>query len=485
MVVVVVEDLKYRWDWNQIGKFAPGLSRTGDNGRGFPWADITHVVPGEADTYLAEAARTYRASVLTGDSDFLIHDLGQSGSMIFFDSIEVIELENSDGPEFGIRGAELSQELISKKFGVRNLQRLGFELKHSPHTSFQTLIQRCKTYAADEQPSDLYSEFLKEYGITTLRPISELASGSLDPKISELCLQYQQSELRSGSEAPHIYLPLLIENCARRSAWAGGGSRIRALAYSLLDMAFPSTNTSRHVTEYSRRGARVGPINVDILDGSEIDAIAKSVLDGLRSTTICGDGQALINWKTFALSEIWLPSEDNNNVILSPEGMRKFYEGGYTTSRVTWDDIHLTAQVQAVFYSLRILNDLISVAIPGLEGCDARGIAGQLLDALSALPPMRTLFQSRSDMKRQDIPEGGADNAVQILTKLISERSEENEASEPECQQDPSGSSGSETMEDFVMPSGRKKRRRKFSSSASHPLRIKSTNVYDILSQIN
>jgi hypothetical protein len=267
MVAVVVEDLKYRWDWNQIEKSAPGLARTGDNGEDFPWADITHVVPGEADTYLAQAARTYRASVLTGDSDFLIHDLGQSGSMIFFDSIEVIELEDSDGPEFGVRAAELSQEMISKKFGIRNLQRLGFELKHSPHTSFQTLIQRCKTYSADEQPSDLYSEFLKEYGISTLRAISEFEPGSPDPKISELCLQYQLAELRSGSEAPHIYLPLLIESCARRSAWAGGGSRIRALAYSLLDMAFPNVNTSRYVTEYSRRGARIGPQRLYVTTG--------------------------------------------------------------------------------------------------------------------------------------------------------------------------------------------------------------------------
>jgi hypothetical protein len=169
---------------------------------------------------------------------------------------------------------------------------------------------------------------------------------------------------------------------------------------------------------------------------------------------------------------------------MSPEGMRKFYEGGYTTSRVTWDDIHLTAQVQAVFYSLRILRDLISAAISRLEEGNTRAIAGQLLEALSALPPMRTLFQSRPDMKGEDIPEGGIEHAIQILTSLVSQSAEEDDASEPECPLDPNDSSGSDTMEDFVMPSGRKKRRRKF-ASGSQSLRIKSTNVYDILSQIN
>src|SRR5262249_10214004 len=46
------------------------------------WANITHIVPGEADAFCAAAAAEAPRTVLTTDSDLLVYDLGES-SVVF------------------------------------------------------------------------------------------------------------------------------------------------------------------------------------------------------------------------------------------------------------------------------------------------------------------------------------------------------------------------------------------------------------------
>lgn len=494
MVATVIEDLKHRWSWSRIAEYASDAgSFSGHPPDGYPWVDMTHVEPGEADIYAAVAARLTNSSVLTGDSDFLLHDLGPDGSVIFLDSLETMQFQGPDFPEsslFVVRAAELRPDEISKKFGITDLRRLGFELKYSPSTNISTLVQRCKDHPSDEEPSDLYLSFLKEYEASGRRQATRVEGVVLDPRIAELCLQYEASELRSDLKAPHIYLPFLVENCARRCAWIEG-SWIRALAYSFFDAAFPDINASQSVMEYIRRGNRVCPTPVKLLKQKEdIETHVEDLLQNL-SSTLPPASKALIYWKTFALSEIWRPSDTNNNNPLLDRGdIRQFLEEGCTGARLDWNDIHLGAQVQAVLYSLKILKDLATAVLQTLKG-GAKALCGRIVDVLSTLPPLHILSLSRCSLKSETRPDGSVDSAVCMLSDFLRKHWQGDASVDEQALQgmsclDDSVEQGTITTdsEEFRVVRSRRNKSRKIAEPAESTKRQgpkKSANLYEML----
>lgn len=480
----MIEDLKYRWNWRRINEYAPDAARPDENPESFPWADITQVVPGEADVYAAEAAKVFDAPVLTSDSDFMVHDLGPNGSVIFNDSIQTVDSEPSSSIQ--LIASELSQAAVSKRFGIKNLQRLGFELQTNPDTSMSTLVQRCKEYS-DTKPSGLYLAFLKEYEAPSQRGMLGSEHTVLDPRVLELCLQYEIPELISGSESPHVYLPFMIENPTRRCAWAEG-REIRTLGYSLFNVAFSKVNMKQRVMEYCRKANRVTPTAVGLLGRKNIGSAVTDLLQRINFIEFPCGKETVIFWKVFALCEIWRPSEENNNPVLGPAGMRRFLKTGYNGDRLDWNDLHLYAQLQAVLYSLKMLKDLAIAALPRLNG-SMKEAAMQLRDSLSSLPPMRSLLQSRCDIDGEPLPEGSV--GVKVLAKVLGRQSHDCQsdsetASEPSQTPEKTPEKQTPTDPKFHTSTSRGNRKKRPAPAGPAQRRPKkSMNIYDILGDTN
>ncbi|KAL1955401.1 hypothetical protein VTO42DRAFT_8621 [Malbranchea cinnamomea] len=485
MVPAVIEDLKYRWNWKTIKEYVRDEDRYQENPENFPWAGITHIVPGEADIYTAEAAKVSRAPVLTGDSDFLVHDLGPGGGVIFLDSIETVQIPGSGLNSFRVRATKFNQELVAKKCGISNLQRLAFELKTSPNTSLLTLVQRCKEYLVDEQPSDSYRAFLREYEAPAYRHTSGSEDVILDPKLLELCLQYEIRELRCGEEPPRIYLPFLTENYARRCAWSEG-REIRRLGYSLFDMAFPKINLNQCVLEYYRKGDRISSSALGLLRRKDINGAVEELLQRVKAVGLGQERGGMVSWKTFALIEIWRPFEKNNNQVPDPTGVRQFLNRGYVGSRLDWESLHLNAQVQAVLYSIKVLKDLAAAALPRLEG-HAKAVVARLLDALSNLPPLRILTQSRCDSRNENREGGRIDSSVKVMSKFLAQEERESDIPSERNYQSTKSSNGEQDAQssdeaEFRTPKSSKTKKRTSPMEALNQGQSKrSINMYDIL----
>lgn len=94
MVPAVFEDLKHRWNKENILQTARGSLSLPDSAasQDFPWADVTIMVAGEADMHCAYLAKLTGSAVLTNDSDLILHDIGPHGSVVLLHSLE---LENT------------------------------------------------------------------------------------------------------------------------------------------------------------------------------------------------------------------------------------------------------------------------------------------------------------------------------------------------------------------------------------------------------
>ena len=217
------------------------------------YAAVTDVVPGEADTFCAVAARKARggALIFTNDSDLLIHDIGPEGRIAFFTQVRIAtELRDKKHSKIcdTIRVNCFRNLEIAQRLGVANCKRLAFEIKCNPSTTLQAAIQRAK-----QPPSDASAleEFLSEYdpefsklnaqydrGLDWDRQIY----GCLDPRVSELVLQTINE---TSIQAINIYLPTLIEDPDRASAWCSTAED-RAFTYSCLQYYSMASQGSKY-----------------------------------------------------------------------------------------------------------------------------------------------------------------------------------------------------------------------------------------------
>jgi hypothetical protein len=91
-------------------------------------------------------------------------------------------------------------------------------------------------------------------------------------------------------------------------------------------------------------------------------------------------------WKIFALLE-----SQGLDIELTQRDVRKlekFLELGYMGERLEWADIHLTAQIQAILYSLRVLKQLLELS----RFDDDASL--KLMAALKELPPLHLMMDS-------------------------------------------------------------------------------------------
>ncbi|CRK13495.1 hypothetical protein BN1708_010834 [Verticillium longisporum] len=321
------------------------------------YAPLIRLVPGEADAYCADHALHHGGCVLTSDSDLLVHDLGPRGAVILFHDLHTGTLDGHRG----LIAARYSPASIAERLRLpptsAGIQRFAHELSRDPYKSLPQLLQAAQQRAAaegDDAAEDAaFETFLRPYRAHDAQTTAAAATYAslatpLDPRVSELVLQspalrsrlgipQDEDEDEEGPRAPHseplIFLPLLMDCPARPSAWEASLD-VRRLGYALLRAAHPfaaaSVREFRRVQSASNAGRQIPP---------------------------CADPQEFFAARA---------------------------EG-----ETLWSTIHLAAQVQACYYSLRILSQVLSLldAVAG-DGAISGAVLAGLKTELAKLPAL-------------------------------------------------------------------------------------------------
>ncbi|KAL2801893.1 XPG domain containing-domain-containing protein [Aspergillus granulosus] len=361
IVATVFEDLKYRWNSQNIAAaIEKALLLTSPRLEGFPWADITTMVPGEADTYCAYTAGITGSSVLTNDSDLIIHDLGEFGSVIFLDSVELSESGSMKPLQAQLRAAVLHPSIVARRLGIPGLLPLAYELKTHPESGLVELLQRTQNEAERAN----YQEFAEEYTSShcyVQRQDNTQPMNVLDTRISELYWQYIMRGEYTDRDNPQVYLPVLQEDHTRRCAWAKGRS-YRSIGYSILNLSRPVSERYWYTTEFVRRGQRIAEDKIPLGDHNYIVAEMKSLytrVESLRAKFKRVDNSRGF-WRIFALLESYGPDVEFTRRDI--QKLDQFLQVGHMGKQLEWADVHLNAQIQATLYSLRVLKQLLKLS---------------------------------------------------------------------------------------------------------------------------
>ncbi|KAJ6001683.1 hypothetical protein N7522_006910 [Penicillium canescens] len=399
MVSVVYEDLKNRWNKEQISKEIDEDVTSLVGHEEYPWAGITVMVPGEADVECARVAKATGSAVLTGDSDLMLHDLGPDGAVVFLDSVQTPS-GVWDPAEPDIRGLRICPHTLARRLGVASIRRFAFRLTRNPHLRFAQIVQGAKDDGGVTELSGAYREFLREYEDegTHSQPSAEtgVLVQDLDPRVSELFWQYQLPHKYCWEEIPHVYLGILSEDHARQCAWRHGRD-YRALGYSYFNLSRAADNRYSVVREYVRRGGRIVADEVALSEEKYVNSnlgLLRSRLESARDT-FAHSLAAERFWFLFALSEVYRDA----SVTPSGKQIEKFLAKGYMGQRTDWVDIQLLGQIQATLYSLRILKQLLDIAAPDDDSVESKSL-------LAELPPLYIM------MSRRRMIESFADNRV-------------------------------------------------------------------------
>ncbi|OIW32499.1 hypothetical protein CONLIGDRAFT_678894 [Coniochaeta ligniaria NRRL 30616] len=333
------------------------------------YAPVIKLVPGEADIFCARHVSLSGGMIITSDSDLLVHDLGHKGSVTFFSSVE---FKTHEGSEIAT-AAEYASLRICERLSCprdKGLSSLAFQVSIDPQVTLQRAIPLAKEQANSDANASEYASFMAQYlspeimERVSLEPIS---GRLLDPRISELVLSLsflKKSDSTGGAgngtkqDDPDVamYLPFLADSPARTSGWESSTS-LRQLAYAVGRLL--TTRPISSVVEYRRLQSLPGGARVEIPPVSEIDQQCLRLIDNMVKIRACL-AEPELRWVVLAIHEdiVWSQTQGKGS-ILSLDMLQA--EANGTLDIGTWDFVHLHAQVQGIYYSLRMLQQICDV----------------------------------------------------------------------------------------------------------------------------
>lgn len=382
------------------------------------WRDVLQVVPGEADAFCAHDIKQNGGLLLTSDSDLLIQDLGPDGSVVFLwdlrdrlaldpnqDSKEDTKFSTAESAKAHFTATSYCRLDMERHFaleGLGGLPRLVFEWQRGNDSLAKTHM-RLTSDADIPFDEEAFNKFFEEHRpedyIPEAHPIVHKLS-SLDPRISEFIIQSlnirltkdsskSQEHERSdrgprGHEELSIFLPTMVEDTSSKSSWEY--SQItRQLAYGLTQSF--SGGGHKSVIEYRALQSTKGGRKVDIPKAKTVDQWCEMLVSTL---TELGTFPTIPNgkWLAFACYQEIQASEpeamNSASVKLATEAV---HNKRPSATNYSWQLIQLNAIIQASFYSLRILKQVLELkeSLAPEQMTDGQK---QLLQHLSSLPPI-------------------------------------------------------------------------------------------------
>lgn len=413
------------------------------------YANVTFVVPGEADPFCvvaaAEAAAAAAQAMISGvqeaaspitifsdDSDLIVFEAGAQTRIVPFRDLTVTEMGETttvlQGYEY--RPAEI---LRREKCHLSSLIKPAFFMSLD---LFCHLGQALQLTAADSSGGGLlddredYQAFAQQFH--TSKEIQELAEirsnailknslASRDSRVSELVHQVQLQARGEMTGPMRVYLPFISDDPARSTAW-NVGKETRMLAYSivlLLQQRRQQQQQQQHdffnIQEYRRTGARISAVLLELMSGSDSDTegiistsarLASCLQNGLDTAKGMNLQQEADAWRFVVMQHVLthlhhegltLPSiEDAVQVVLQGTGTGTGSSKEECKER-KWQMVHLDAQYQAAYYSFRMLQQLLAVtddtAVNHDDDEDDDDFTN-LRGILQSLPRISTFFSS-------------------------------------------------------------------------------------------
>ncbi|TQV93018.1 DNA replication initiation factor cdc45 [Cordyceps javanica] len=354
------------------------------------YSPVVKVVPGEADGYCAKAVAEAGGIVITSDSDLLVHDLGAGGVALLRDIYR-----DNDGV---VRAAVYRPREIFRTLGlsgISNIRRFAYERSCSVHTTTAMLVRACSGPVRDRQS---YTEFCIQYSEEERAVVPIFSSGDklmldeLDPRWSELLLEMSQQPSAAVATTFRMFLPVLIDNPEKGTAWENSRC-IRQVAYSLA-RSLLSPAICGPVHEYRRVQTRdQSGRQVPLLTQSSMRSQVSELADTLQSLAklLPGSRDSLYWLLAYVVLDVRGSAADARSPFAAEVLLQQQAQWpSESTATVAWSFAHFVAQLQATYYSLRMLRQLVRASPP-----DAKRAAGpaaplsRLSEALDALPPLQ------------------------------------------------------------------------------------------------
>lgn len=307
-----------------------------------------------------------RDIIFTSDSDMIL--LTQYNRVIFFSDIDTKVHQCDDT----LHGEYYDAKIVREKLDCPDLLKLAYLLTIHPYRQIKELAKQARQeplppdydqFRAQFLPEKQHSKFASQ--IEEHSPLDHMLR-RLDPRISEFVQEWgsglgspafptQLSAPQEESDSNvscHMFLPFLIDDPVRASAWKPSHTA-RELAYSILALYGPRFK----MMEVDRRGDRIIGTEVPLLAPSAVTETCLTLIQELSQSRT--ERSKANNWKLMALFQtlsalsnegVNLPTRDiaQQTCIQAPVPME-------------WGHVHLSAQIEACLYSLRILCQVLGV----------------------------------------------------------------------------------------------------------------------------
>lgn len=337
------------------------------------YCSLIYLIPDEAEVgCVMYACQEPNVAMMSSDTDLVVFPDAsiKRVTLVLLRTLEESELESGKALLMAdcLRPAE-----ISRRLKISSLHLLAYQRHLDPGATSSIVIRAARTTST----SVSVGNFLAEYDC--IKEVEEAlcaqhCSVHLDPRLSELRSQYRNSRHTIDILTPmNMYLPALFEDPALEAPWQYG-TDLRQLAYSLLNFSVPSKLRRARLLEYQRRGWRTGGRVVDLLSKKDLLTVFDEDTSLLPPVDVGESGTVTMkSWQKLALQAVNKQrGEDGRYTFLPP--------------------IHLSACVQAVLYSLRLLKqvaELLSDTAP-----TSQLIPQDLLDKLATMPSLADLMDT-------------------------------------------------------------------------------------------
>lgn len=413
------------------------------------YANVTFVVPGEADPFCVVAAAEAAAAqgmvsgvqeaaspitIFSDDSDLIVFEAGAQTRIVPFRDLTVTEMGETktilQGYEY--RPAEI---LKREKCHLSSLIKPAFFMSLDLFCNLGQALQLTAAAAADSSGGGLlddredYQAFAQQFH--TSKEVQELAEirsnailknslASRDSRVSELVHQVQLQARGEMTGPMRVYLPFISDDPARSTAW-NVGKETRVLAYSivllqLLQQQHVQQQQQQHdffnIQEYRRTGARISAVLLELMSGSGSDSdtegiistsarLASCLQNGLNTAKGMNLQQEEDAWRFVVMQHVLTHLHHEGLTLPSIEDAVQVVLQGIGSSREEskerkWQMVHLDAQYQAAYYSFRMLQQLLAVTADTAVNHDEEDDDDftNLRGILQSLPRISTFFSS-------------------------------------------------------------------------------------------
>ena len=322
------------------------------------YAPVTSVVPGEAVLYCARFAKENGGIILANRSDLFLYDIGELSAISYMSRLE-LRIENERSIRCDRILALVSRPLrIASRLGLKDLKGLAFVVSRNTSITLPEAIRLAKgplDESATRAFNKGYDNILSNSESWTRSPMTfgaDVSTGQyLDPRISELASQFPRPT--------YIILPFLIDDPSRASAW-GVSRKLRIFCYSLFCFRHSQNDPIKDIWECGRMGNQIIGGKIGLLMLEDTLAFAKDLAGTLgkcrRLFSRLSEGRF---WRIFALREVVTRYLDNGKEPPSKIALGRVFLGA-ADGKFSWNDIHLSAEVEGVLYSLRMIAQLLS-----------------------------------------------------------------------------------------------------------------------------